>query len=46
MLKCMKIAELVEQTIYTVIETIITMLKTICHDVVTTIEEWQSRWEN
>lgn len=46
MLKCMKIAELIEKTVYTVIETVITVLKTVCHDVVTTIEEWQSRWEN
>ncbi len=46
MLKCMKIAELVEKTVYTIIETIITVIKTVCHDVVTTIEEWQSRWEN
>lgn len=46
MIKCMKIAELIEQTVYTIIETIITLVKTICHEVVTTIEEWQSRWEN
>lgn len=46
MIKCMKIAELIETTIMTVVETIITVVKTICHDVVTTIEEWQSRWEN
>lgn len=46
MLKCMKVAELIEKTIYTVIETIVTLVQTICHDVVTTIEEWQSRWEN
>lgn len=46
MLKCMKIAEIIEQTIYTVIETLITMVQTICREVVTTIEEWQSRWEN
>lgn len=45
MLKCMKIAELLEQTVLKLIETIVTVLKTICHDVVTTIEEWQSRWE-
>lgn len=46
MLKCMKVAELIEKTVLAVIETFITMVQTICHDVVTTIEEWQSRWEN
>lgn len=46
MLKCMQVAELLEKTVYTVIETIVTVLKTVCHDIVTTIEEWQSRWEN
>lgn len=46
MLKCMKIAELIETTIYTVIQSIITLATTICHEVTTTIEEWESRWEN
>lgn len=46
MLKCMKVAEVIEQTVFKVIETIVTVLKTICHEVVTTIGEWQSRWEN
>jgi hypothetical protein len=45
MLRCMQIAELIEQQVLALIQTIIQVVQTVCREIVTTIEEWQSRWE-
>src|SRR6266542_6142921 len=45
MVKCMQIADFIEQQVLVLIQSSIKVIETICHQVVETIEEWEKRWE-
>lgn len=44
-MKCTKVADFIEQQIQVLIEGVVKVVETVCHDIVETIEVWEKKWE-